>query len=121
MTMTMTITLTAAAAKQIRTQIAKRGAGLGLRIGVRSVGCSGFAYTYEVADELRAGDQVFEGHDAKLMIDPTSLGYIAGARFDFVTEGLKQAFKVDNPNVDSTCGCGESFNLKPASASGTRA
>ena len=108
----MTITLTEAAAKQIRTQIAKRGKGLGLRIGVRDVGCSGFAYTYEVADDLRAGEHLFEGHDAKLVVDPKSLAFIDGARFDFVTEGLKQAFKVENPNVDSTCGCGESFNLK---------
>ena len=108
----MTITLTEAAAKQIRTQIAKRGKGLGLRIGVKNVGCSGFAYTYEVADDLRAGEQLFEGHDAKLVVDAKSLAFIDGASFDFVTEGLKQAFKVENPNVDSTCGCGESFNLK---------
>ena len=110
----MTITLTDAAARQIRTQIAKRGNGFGLRIGVKNVGCSGFAYTYEVADELREGEQVFEGHDAKLVVDPKSLAFIDGARFDFVVEGLKQAFKVENPNVDSTCGCGESFNLKAA-------
>ena len=108
----MAITLTEAAARQIRTQLAKRGSGLGLRLGVKNVGCSGFAYTYELADDLRAGEQVFEGHDAKLVVDAKSLAFIDGARFDFVTEGLKQAFKVENPNVDSTCGCGESFNLK---------
>lgn len=108
----MTITLTEAAAKQIRSQIAKRGQGLGLRIGVKSVGCSGFAYTYELADELRAGDQRFESHGAALLVDAKSLAYIDGARLDFVTEGLKQAFQLENPNVDSTCGCGESFNLK---------
>jgi iron-sulfur cluster assembly protein len=108
----MTITLTEAAAKQIRSQLAKRGKGLGLRVGVKNVGCSGFAYTYEFADELRAGDQLFESHDATLVVDPTSLAYIDGARFDFITEGLKQTFKFENPNADSTCGCGESFNLK---------
>jgi iron-sulfur cluster assembly protein len=110
----MTITLTEAAAKQIRSQIAKRGKGLGLRVGVKNVGCSGFAYTYEFADELRAGNQLFEGHDATLVLDPKSLAYIDGARLDFITEGLKQTFNFENPNVDSTCGCGESFNLKAA-------
>ncbi len=108
----MTITLTDAASKQIRTQIAKRGKGLGLRVGVENVGCSGFAYTYEVADELRTGDQLFEGDDAKLVVDPESLAVIDGSHLDFVTEGLKQSFQFANPNVDSTCGCGESFNLK---------
>lgn len=111
----MTITLTEAAAKQIRSQLAKRGKGLGLRVGVKNVGCSGFAYTYELADELRAGDQLFENHGATLVADPTSLAYIDGARLDFITEGLKQAFKFENPNVDSACGCGESFNLKAGS------
>lgn len=108
----MAITLTEAAAKHIRAQIAKRGAGLGLRVGVKSVGCSGLAYTYDFADELRDGDQVFEAFGAKLVVDPRSLGYIDGAHFDFVSEGLKQSFRLDNPNVDSTCGCGESFNVK---------
>jgi iron-sulfur cluster assembly protein len=111
----MTITLTEAAAKQIRSQLAKRDKGLGLRVGVKNVGCSGFAYTYELADELRAGDQLFENHGATLVVDPTSLAYIDGARLDFITEGLKQAFKFENPNVDSACGCGESFNLKAGS------
>ena len=111
----MTITLTEAAAKQIHSEIAKRGKGLGLRVGVKNVGCSGFAYTYELADELRAGDQLFENHGATLVVDPTSLAYIDGARLDFITEGLKQAFKFENPNVDSACGCGESFNLKAGS------
>ncbi len=108
----MTITLTEAAAKQIRSQIAKRGSGLGLRVGVKNVGCSGFAYTYELADELRAGEQRFEGHDATLLIAPQSLATLDGACLDFVTEGLKQSFQFDNPNVSNTCGCGESFSLK---------
>ncbi|MGZ5798749.1 MAG: HesB/IscA family protein [Caldimonas sp.] len=108
----MVITLTEAAARQVRTQLAKRGKGLGLRIGVKNVGCSGFAYTYEIADDLRAGERVFEEHGASLVVDAKSLAFIDGARLDFVTEGVKQTFKFDNPNVDSTCGCGESFNPK---------
>ena len=108
----MTITLTEAAAQHIRAQIARRGAGLGLRVGVKSVGCSGLAYTYDYADELRDGDQVFGAFDAKLVVDAKSLAYVDGANFDFVADGLKQSFKLDNPNVDNTCGCGESFNVK---------
>ncbi|HEX7435419.1 MAG TPA: iron-sulfur cluster assembly accessory protein [Caldimonas sp.] len=108
----MAITLTEAAARQVRTQLAKRGKGLGLRIGVKNVGCSGFAYTYEIADDLRDGERVFEDHGASLVVDAKSLAFVDGARLDFVSEGLKQAFQVENPNVDSTCGCGESFNLK---------
>ena len=117
----MTITLTEAAAEQIRSQIAKRGRGLGLRVGVKNVGCSGFAYTYELVDDLPAGDHLFEGHGAKLAVDPRSLAFIDGSRFDFVSEGMNKAFKVDNPNVDSTCGCGESFNLKAGTGQGTSA
>jgi iron-sulfur cluster assembly protein len=112
----MTITLTQAAAQQIRRQIARRGKGLALRVGVKTVGCSGLAYTYALADELNSGDVVFEGHDAKLVVDPGSLFMIDGARLDFVTEGLKQSFQFENPNADSTCGCGESFNLKAVKA-----
>lgn len=112
----MTITLTEAAAQQIRSQIARRGKGLALRVGVKTVGCSGLAYTYALADELDGGDALFEGHAAKLVVDPKSLAMIDGARLDFVTEGLKQTFRFDNPNADSTCGCGESFNLKAAKA-----
>src|SRR5665213_202533 len=108
----MAITLTEAAAKHICFQVAKRGNGLGLRVGVKNVGCSGLAYTYEYADEVRDGDQVFEAHGAKLVVDPKSLACIDGANFDFATDGFKQGFKFDNPNVDSTCGCGESFNVK---------
>ena len=113
----MAITLTENAAKQIRTQLAKRGKGLGLRVGIKKVGCSGFAYTFDYADDVRAGDQAFEEHDAKVVIDAESLAVLDGARLDFVREGLKQMFKFENPNVDSTCGCGESFNLKETAKS----
>ena len=108
----MAITLTESAAKRIQHQLTKRGKGLGLRVGVKKVGCSGFAYTFDYADEMRAGDQVFEAHDAKLVIDSDSLSFLDGSRLDFVKDGLKQTFKFDNPNVDGTCGCGESFSLK---------
>lgn len=108
----MTITLTENAAKQIRSQLEKRGKGLGLRVGIKKVGCSGFAYTFDYADDVRAGDHAFEGHAAKIVVDAESLQVLDGSRLDFVKEGLKQMFKFDNPNIDSTCGCGESFNVK---------
>jgi iron-sulfur cluster assembly protein len=112
----MAITLTESAAQQIQGQLAKRGKGMGLRVGVKKVGCSGFAYTFDYADDVREDDRLFESHDAKVVVDAKSLSFLDGSRLDFVREGLKQSFKFDNPNVDSTCGCGESFNLK-ASAS----
>ncbi len=117
----MTITLTPAAAQQIRSQIAKRGAGLGLRVGLKSVGCSGFAYTYELADEVRADEQRFEAHGAMLLIAPQNLLTLDGASLDFVTEGLRQSFQFDNPNVGNTCGCGESFSLKGSNSKGVAA
>jgi len=113
----MAITLTESAANRIQHQITKRGKGVGLRVGVKKVGCSGFAYTFDYADEMRPGDQVFEAHDAKVVIDSDSLSFLDGSRLDFVKEGLKQTFKFDNPNVDATCGCGESFSLKETAKS----
>ncbi len=108
----MAITLTENAAKQIRAQLAKRGQGLGLRVGIKKVCCSGFAYTFDYADEVRAGDRLFEAHEAKVMIDAESLAFLDGSRLDFVKEGFKPVFKFENPNVDATCGCGESFSVK---------
>lgn len=108
----MAIQLTENAAKQIRTQLAKRGRGIGLRLGVKKVGCSGFAYTYDYADEVRDGDKLFETFDTKVVVDGESLSFLDGSTLDFVREGLKQAFKVENPNVDAMCGCGESFSVK---------
>ena len=108
----MTILLTENAAKQIQTQLAKRGRGLGLRVGVKKVGCSGFAYTYDYADEVREDDATFESHGTKLVVDRKSLDFLSGSTLDFVKEGLKQAFKFENPNVDAMCGCGESFSMK---------
>jgi iron-sulfur cluster assembly protein len=108
----MAITLTENAAKQIRKQLAKRSRGLALRIGVKKVGCSGFAYTFDYADEVRADDQMFESYNANVVVDAGSLAYVNGSRIDFVREGLNESFKFENPNVDNTCGCGESFSLK---------
>ena len=108
----MTIQLTESAAKQIRTQLTKRGKGLGLRVGIKQVGCSGWTYTYDYADDVKADDKVFEAFDSKLVVDEKSLAFIDGSKLDFVKEGLKQTFKFDNPNVDATCGCGESFSVK---------
>ena len=111
----MGIQLTENAAKQIRTQLAKRGRGLGIRVGVKTVGCSGYAYTYDYADEVGPDDRLFEAHNAKIVVDTKSLEYLDGSTLDFVKEGLKQVFKFSNPNVDATCGCGESFSVKDQS------
>lgn len=108
----MAVTLTENAAKQIRKQVSKRGKGLGLRIGVKKEGCSGFAYVFNYADELKVGDQVFETWNASVVIDAASLPYLDGSCVDFVKEGLNDSFRVGNPNVDNTCGCGESFSVK---------
>ena len=108
----MAIQLTESAAKQIQAQIAKRGRGLGLRIGVKKVGCSGFAYTYDYADDVGADDRTFESFGTTVVIDAKSLEFLDGSTLDFVKEGLKQAFKFENPNVDAMCGCGESFSVK---------
>lgn len=108
----MAIQLTESAAKQIQAQLEKRGRGLGLRIGVKKVGCSGFAYTYDYADELRADDKLFESHGTNVVVDAKSLDFLSGSTLDYVKEGLRQAFKFENPNVDAMCGCGESFSVK---------
>ena len=108
----MAITLTENAAKQILSQLARRGKGIAMRIGIKKVGCTGLAHTFDIADEIRPTDHSFESHDARLLIDADSLPFLDGSRIDFVTEGLKQLFKFDNPNVESECGCGESFNVK---------
>jgi Iron-sulfur cluster assembly accessory protein len=79
---------------------------------VKKVGCSGFAYTYDYADEVKPGDERFEAHGTTVVVDRSSLEFMKGATLDYVKDGLKQAFKIDNPNVDATCGCGESFSVK---------
>ena len=108
----MGITLSENAAKQILKMLAKRGKGIALRVGVKKVGCSGFAYTFDYADEILADDQLFESHNANVVVDTNSLQFLDGSNIDFVREGLNDSFKFDNPNIDNTCGCGESFSLK---------
>ena len=108
----MTMTLTEKAALQIQRQLEKRGKGIALRIGVKKVGCTGLAHTFDLIDEVGPNDHSFESHDTRIVVDAASLEFLDGSRVDFVTEGLKQSFKFDNPNVDSQCGCGESFNVK---------
>lgn len=108
----MDFTFTESAAKQIKNQLAKRGSGIALRIGLKKTGCSGYAYTYDCADEVLAGDHLFEGYDTKVVLDDESLRYINGSKLDFVTEGLKQTFKIENPQVTAVCGCGESVSIK---------
>jgi iron-sulfur cluster assembly protein len=105
------IHLTENAAKHIRNSIVGKRGGMGLRLGVRKVGCSGLAYTFDVAEAVGAGDSLFESHDAKLVVDQDALQVLDGATLDFVREGFKEVFKVVNPNAKSQCGCGESFNV----------
>lgn len=107
----MGVTLSEKAAKHVASYIAKRGRGVGLRLGVRTSGCSGMAYKLEFADDLAADDLVFESHGVKVLIDPKSLPYLEGTELDFVREGLNEGFKFNNPNVKDECGCGESFNV----------
>ena len=107
----MSIQLTERAANQILRALNKRGKGLGLRVGIRKVGCSGYAYTFDYADEVGSSDALFEAHEAKLVVDQEALPYLDGSTLDFVREGLKESFKFDNPNVKNQCGCGESFSV----------
>lgn len=107
----MAITLTENAAKHVRNFIAKRGKGVGLRIGVRTSGCSGMAYKLEFADDLASDDLQFSSHGVTLLVDPKSLPYIDGMELDYTREGLNEGFKFNNPNVKNQCGCGESFGV----------
>ena len=107
----MTVTLTERAARHVANFIAKRGKGFGVRIGVKTSGCSGMSYKLEFADDAAAGDLVFESHGVKVLVDPKSLPYIDGTELDYAREGLNEGFKFNNPNVKDQCGCGESFNV----------
>ncbi len=107
----MAITLTEKAAERVKNFIAKRGKGVGLRLGVRTSGCSGMAYVLEFADEINPEDQVFEQHGVKVIVDPKSLLYLDGTEVDYRREGLNEGFRFDNPNVANQCGCGESFSV----------
>jgi len=105
------ITVSETASKKIRTQLQKRGKGLGLRLGVKTTGCSGLAYVLEYVDELDQNDIVFEYDDFKIFVDPKSLVYMDGMTVDYVRNGLNEGFQFNNPNERDKCGCGESFRV----------
>ncbi|VCU70334.1 Iron-binding protein IscA [Pigmentiphaga humi] len=107
----MSVTLTERAARHVNRYLEKRGKGLGLRLGVRTTGCSGLAYKLEYVDEFLPDDQVFESEGVKVFVDPKSLPYLAGTQLDYAREGLNEGFKFNNPNEKATCGCGESFTI----------
>lgn len=105
------ITITENAAKHINNYLTKRGKGLGVRLGVKTSGCSGMAYNLEFVDEVNDDDLIFEEHGARVYIDPKSLVYLDGTQVDYTKEGLQEGFKFENPNVKESCGCGESFHV----------
>ena len=107
----MSVSLTTAARERVRSFLDKRGSGVGLRLGVRTTGCSGMAYKLEYADAAQPEDRQFESHGVKIFVDPKSLAYIDGTELDFGREGLNEGFKFNNPREKNRCGCGESFNV----------
>jgi iron-sulfur cluster assembly protein len=107
----MGITITEAAANRVQAYLANRGKGLGIRLSVRTSGCSGMAYEMEFVDELQEDDQVFEDRGVQVIIDSKSLVYLDGTEVDYAREGLNEGFKFNNPNAKGECGCGESFNV----------
>ncbi len=107
----MAVTITAAAAQHVQKVLARRGKGAGLRVGVKTVGCAGFAYVLDYADEVGAEDLVYENHGVKVIVDKQALSIIDGTELDFIRDGLNERFSFKNPNVKDECGCGESFNV----------
>lgn len=107
----MAVTVTQAAADRINDFLASRGKGVGLRLGVKTTGCSGMAYVLEFVDELNPEDEVFEDHGVKVIVDRKSMVYIDGTELDFTKEGLNEGFQFNNPNEKAQCGCGESFTV----------
>ena len=108
----MAVTLTEAAAERVRSRLASRGHGEGLRLGVKTTGCSGLAYVVDYADEVDASDQVFDSHGVKVIVNDDCLTFVDGTEIDFRHDGLSSAFSFRNPNVEDECGCGESFTVK---------
>jgi|TARA_B110000967_G_scaffold137708_1_gene140649 iron-sulfur cluster assembly protein len=107
----MAITLTEKAAQRVEKYLETRGKGIGLKLAVKTTGCSGMAYVLEFVDQLSGDDQVFESHGVKILVDPKSLIYIDGTELDFKRDGLNEGFEFHNPNVKDSCGCGESFTI----------
>jgi iron-sulfur cluster assembly protein len=107
----MSVTLTTAAADRVKSFMVNRGKGLGLRLGIKTTGCSGLAYVLEFVDDVNADDEVFSIGGVNIIIDAKSIVYLAGIELDFVKEGLNEGFKFTNPNAKGECGCGESFQV----------
>ncbi len=107
----MAITLTEKAAERVKSFLENRGKGIGLRLGVKTTGCSGMAYVLEFVDELNPEDEVFESNGVKIIVDPKSLVFLDGTEVDFVKQGLNEGFEFRNPNAKDECGCGESFTV----------
>ena len=107
----MAILLTEAAANRVRTYLDTRGKGVGLRVGVKKTGCSGYAYIVNYADDVADSDVIFENHGVKVIVDKKSIELIDGTEVNFIKQGLNEAFRFRNPNVTGECGCGESFSI----------
>jgi len=107
----MSVTLSESAAERVRSFLANRGRGLGLRLGIKKTGCSGYAYVVNYAEAIEAGDVVFEDRGVKIVVDGDSLPFVDGTEIDFVRQGLNEAFRFRNPKAKGECGCGESFNV----------
>ena len=107
----MAISLTESAAERVSAYLQKRGRGVGLRVGVKPTGCSGYSYVVNYADSIEGDDVVFEDRGVKIVVDPEALELIDGTEVDFIKNGLNEAFSFKNPNVTGECGCGESFNI----------
>ncbi len=108
----MNVNITEAAARRISHQLSRRGRGLGLRLGVRESGCSGFAYALDYADDIADDDRVFEAHGVKVVVSAGSLPLVDGITLDFRRDGLNEMFVFNNPNAEDLCGCGESFSVR---------
>ena len=107
----MSVSLTESAARQIKKQLEKRGKGIGLKLGVKKSGCSGYAYAIDYADTLNEGDVVFENFGVKVIVPEADMEFVNGIELDYRREGINEAFQFNNPNVKGTCGCGESFSV----------
>ena len=107
----MSVTLSESAAERVRSFLASRGCGLGLRLGIKKTGCSGYAYVVNYAEAIEAGDVVFEDRGVKIVVDGDSLPFVDGTEIVFVRQGLNEAFRFRNPKAKGECGCGESFNV----------